>query len=207
MRFRRILLLVMVWVFVFAMGCKKNAVDQMAFKSALNSYYSTRQECLWPAPVKFPAQADTSNDEQTKGYDALTDAGLLTRKSAEKKRFLVGSKQVNDYDLSDQGRASWTPDTSQPGYGNFCFGHPEVTSIDGFTPTDDSQTRYNVTYHVAAAKTAGWANSAEVKTAFPKVAAETSGQQMATAGVEKTANGWQVLNVTPGAAPPANPMP
>lgn len=207
MRFSRMLLLVVVWVFVFAVGCKKNAVDPTAFKSALNSYYSTRQECLWPAPVKFPAQADTSNDEQTKGFDALTDAGLLTRKSAEKKRFLVGSKQVNDYDLSDQGRASWTPDTSQPGYGNFCFGHPEVSSIDGFTPTDDSQTRYNVTYHVSAAKTAGWANSAEVKTAFPRLAAETSGQQMATASVEKTANGWQVLNVTPGAAPPANPMP
>ena len=207
MRFRRILLLVMVWVFMYAVGCKKNAVDQTAFKSALNSYYSTRQECLWPAPVKFPAQADTSNDEQTKGYDALTDAGLLTRKSAEKKRFLVGSKQVNDYDLSDQGRASWTPDTSQPGYGNFCFGHPEVSSIDGFTPTDDSQTRYNVTYHVAAGSTAGWANSAEVKTAFPKLAAETSGQQMATASVVKTDNGWQVQSVTPGAAPPANPMP
>jgi hypothetical protein len=45
-----------------------------------------------------------------------------------------------------------------------------------------------------------------VKTAFPKVAAKTSGQQMATAVLTKTANGWQVENVRAGAAP-ANPMP
>ena len=155
MRTTRIFLLVMAWVLVFAVGCKKNAVDKMAFKSALNSYYSGRQNCLWAAPVKFPAQADTSNDEQTKGYDALTDAGLLTRKAEEKKRFLIGSKQVNDYDLSDKGRSSWTPDTTQPGYGNFCYGHPEVTSIDGFTPADDTGTRYSVTYHCGRGQPAG----------------------------------------------------
>ena len=137
----------MACVSIVAAGCKKNEVDKSAFKSALNTYYGTRQDCLWSAPVKFPAQADTSNDEQTKSYDALTDAGLLTRRAAEKKRFLIGSKQVNNYDLSDQGRSSWTADSSQPGYGNFCYGHPEVTAIDGFTPTDNTETRYNVTYH------------------------------------------------------------
>ena len=120
----RILLLVMAWVFFLSIGCKKNAVDTMAFKSALNAYYAQQQDCLFSAPVKFPVQADTSKDEETRTYDALTDAGLLTRKPEEKKRFLVGSKQVNDYDLSDQGRKSWTPDPSQPGYGNFCYGRP-----------------------------------------------------------------------------------
>jgi hypothetical protein len=40
MRATRIAFLVMGWVFVFAAGCKKNAVDTMAFKSALNSYYA-----------------------------------------------------------------------------------------------------------------------------------------------------------------------
>jgi hypothetical protein len=206
MHANRIIALAFVWMMIFAAGCKKNAVDTLAFKSALNAYYSGRQDCLWPAPVKFPAQADTSDDAETKSYDALTDAGLLTRAAAEKKRFLVGSKSVNNYDLSDQGRSSWTPDTSQPGYGNFCFGHPEVTSIDGYTPTDDSQTRYNVTYHVGLGNVPAWANSAEVKTAFPKVGTETSGQQMATAALIKTANGWQVQNVQAGPAP-ANSMP
>jgi len=202
----RIAVWVMAGAVVAGVGCKTNTVDKGAFKSALNSYYSTKPDCLWPAPVKFPAQADTSNDEQTKGYDALTDAGLLTRKAAEKKRFLIGSKQVNDYDLSDQGRSTWTADSTQPGYGNFCYGHPEVTSIDGFTPADDNQTRYSVTYHYGASSLPTWANSAEMKTAYPKLASETSGQQIATASLTKSNDGWQVQSVQP-AAPASSPMP
>ena len=202
MRATRILLLVMGWVIIFAAGCKKNGVDTAAFKSALNSYYAQQQTCLWTAPIKFPQQADTSNDEQTKTFDALTDAGLLVRKAAEKKRFLIGTKQVNDYDLSDQGRSSWTPDPSQPGYGNFCYGHPEVSAIDSFTASDNTGTRYNVTYHYAAGSPPAWANSAEMKTAFPKLAVETSGQQVATAVLLKTDNGWQVQNVQAAPMPP-----
>jgi len=205
MRATRIVLLMMGWVFLFSAGCKKNAVDTMAFKSALNSYYAKQQECLFTAPVKFPAQADTSKDEETKGYDALTDAGLLTRKAEEKKRFLVGSKQVNDYDISDQGRGAWTPDPSQPGYGNFCYGHPEVIAIDSFTAADDTDTRYSVTYHYAAGNPPAWANSAEMKTGFPKLAADTSGREVATASLVKSENGWLVENVQ--AAPmPQNTM-
>jgi hypothetical protein len=201
MRANRIVLLVLGWVFLFAAGCRKNAVDTMAFKSALNSYYAKQQDCLFTAPVKFPAQADTSNDQDTKTYDALTDAGLLTRKPEEKKRFLIGSKQVNDYDLSDQGRGSWTPDPNQPGYGNFCYGHPQVSAIDSYTAADDAGTRYNVTYHYAAGSPPGWANSAEMKTAFPKLAADTSSQEVATATLLKSDNGWMVQNVQ------AAPMP
>jgi hypothetical protein len=205
MRATRIVLLVMAWVFLFAAGCRKNAVDTLAFKSALNSYYANQQQCLFTAPMKLPAQADTSKDEETKGYDALTDAGLLTRKPEEKKRFLIGSKQVNDYDLSDQGRGSWTPDPNQPGYGNFCYGHPEVHAIDSYTAADDSGTRYNVTYHYAAGNTPGWANSAEIKNAFPKLAADTSEREVATAALVKSENGWLVQNVQ--AAPmPQNTM-
>ena len=206
MRMIRILLLLLAWTLLFAAGCKKNAVNQSAFQSALDAYYAHQQDCLWPAPVKFPVQADTSNDEQTKSYDALTDAGLLTRTPAEKKRFLVGSKQVNDYDLSPQGRTQWTADPQQPGYGNFCYGHPKTMAIDSYNATDDSQTRFNVTYHVHAANPPQWANSAEVKTAFPRLAAQTSGEQVATASIEKTANGWQVQSVQNAPPPPSNPM-
>ena len=182
---------------VIAAGCRTNTLDKVAFKSAINNYYSSRQECLWSSSVKFPAQADTSNDDQTKGFDALTDAGMLTRTSAEKKRFLIGSKQVNDYDISDKGRSTWTPDSAQPGYGNFCFGHPEVTSIDSFSPPDASATQYTVSYHYAWTGVPDWASSAEMKTAFPRLAANTSGQQTATATLVKSDNGWQVSNVQP----------
>jgi len=181
-------------------GCHKtNFVDKAAFKSAINNYYSTRQDCVFASPLKLPVQADTSNYEQTKGYDALTDAGFLVRKAAEKKRFLIGSKQVNDYDLSDKGRSSWTADQTQPGFGNFCFGHREVTTIDGFTPADVADaTQYTVSYHYDVASVPAWASTVEMKTAFPRVAIDTSGQQTAIATLVKSESGWQVNSVTRG---------
>jgi len=179
-------------------GCRTKAIDKMAFKSALNNYYASRDECLWPEAVKFPAQADAKSDEQTKGFDALTDAGLLTRTPEEKKRFLIGSKSVNDYDLSDKGRSVWTADAAQPGYGNFCYGHPQVTSIDSFAPADNPDaSQFSVTYHDQVTSVPDWANSPEMRTAFPKIATDTSGAQTATANITKSENGWQVTSVQP----------
>jgi len=180
-------------VMMLGAGCKKNTVDKGAFKSALNNYLSSKQECVWSAPIKFPAQADASNDEQTRAFDALTDAGLLTRKAVEKKRFLIGSKQANDYDVSDKGRSVWTADASQPGYGNFCYGHDEVTSIDSYTPEADNATQYTVAYRYQLSGVPDWANSAEMKTAFPKLNAAGS-PQAASATLVKSNDGWLVRN-------------
>lgn len=202
MRTSRIVVLMLVAVIGFGAGCRTNQVDKGAFKTAINSYYSGKPDCLWSAPVKFPAQADASDEDQTKGFDALTDGGLLTRTPVEKKRFLIGSKQMNDYDLSDKGRSTWTADPTQPGYGNFCFGHFEVISVDGYTPAANTNgTQYSVTYHFSVTGLPDWANSAEMKTAFPKIGSDASGQQTATANLAKSDNGWQVQNaqpVTPG---------
>jgi hypothetical protein len=197
MRTMRMGVLILMGMIAIGVGCRKNAVDKGAFKTALNNYYSSRQECLWNAPVKFPAQADTSNEDQTKGFDALTDAGMLTRKSAEKKRFLIGSKQVNDYDLSDKGRTVWVADSTQPGFGNFCFGRLEVTAVDSYTPPDGDATQYSVSYHDAVSNPPAWAGTPEMKTAFPKIASDTNGQQMATATLTKSSDGWMVSNVAP----------
>lgn len=180
---------------LFVAGCHSKVVDKEQFHSALNSYYDSQQSCLWSSPVKFPVQAATDDDMKTRHYDALTDAGLLRRIPAEKKRFLIGSKDVNNYDLSDQGRSDWTADPAQPGYGNFCFGHPKVNSIDSFTPDTAGATQYSVNYHYGASLP-GWANSAEIQNAFPAVAALSSGQP-ATATLTQTSNGWQVQNVSP----------
>ena len=177
-------------------GChKSNSVDKSAFKSALDDYYSARQECVWQSPIKLPAQADSSNEDQTKGFDALTDAGMLTRAAAEKKRFLVGSKQVNNYDLSDKGRSTWTAEQTQPGYGNFCYGHDSVTSIDSYTPSDADANSYAVTYHYKVSSLPGWAQTTEMQTAFPKIVNDMSGTKSATANLTKTTNGWQVASV------------
>src|ERR1039458_2414179 len=94
MRERIALALVLTGLIAWATGCKKQ-VDQAEFKSAINKSFAGRHECVWPEPIKLPAQADTSKDEKTRDYEALTDAGLLIRGSAEKKRFLVGSKQID----------------------------------------------------------------------------------------------------------------
>ncbi len=196
MRKPAIFLLVLGGALAASSGCKKNEVDKGAFKSAINNYLGAKQTCLWSAPIKFPVQADTQNDEQTKEFDALTDAGMLTRTSAEKKRFLVGSKQVNNYDLSEQGRPNWKADSSQPGYGNFCYGHAEVTSIDGYTPASDDATQYAVTYHYATNGLPGWASSAEMKTAFPKLN-DASAPQPGSANLTKSSDGWIVQNAQP----------
>lgn len=197
MRIQRVVGVAICVVMLAAGGCRKtNSVDKSAFKSALDDYYQARQECVWESPMKFPAQADTQKDEQTKGFDALTDAGLLARTSAEKKRFLVGSKQVNNYDVSDKGRSTWTADQTQPGYGNFCYGHRSVTSIDSYTPSDNPDaTTFSVSYHSKVAGAPDWAKSTEMQTAFPKIAVDTSGDQTAMANLTKTTNGWQVGSV------------
>ncbi len=182
-------------IVIVAAGCHaKKAPDTSNFKAAINDYYTARPVCVWSSPVKFPAQADASNDTQTKGFDALTDAGLLTRQAEQKKRFLIGSKQVTDYDISDKGRSAWTPDQSQPGYGNFCFGHREVTSIDSVT-TAANQNGANtatVNYHYVMAGVPDWAKSQETQTAFPNVQTGLAGPQAATATLVQTQNGWQL---------------
>lgn len=205
MRLRAIAMIALAGMLWPGTGCKKNEVDKGAFKSALNNYLSSQQQCLFGAPIKFPQQADTSNDEQTKGFDALTDQGLLTRKPEEKKRFLIGSKQVNDYDLSDKGRSVWTADASQPGYGNFCYGHPEVTSIDSYTPAAADAAQYSVNYRYQVSHLPDWANTAEMKTAFPRLNAASAGAQSGTATLVKSDNGWLVQNAQPAANGPASP--
>lgn len=193
---RRGMIFASLLVAVLVAGCHSNStvVDKNTFKTALDNYYSGQKVCLFEETVKFPAQADTNNENQTKGFDALTDAGLLTRTPAEKQRFLVGSKQVNDYDLSPKGRTVWTPDPSQPGYGNFCFGSPKVTAVDSYTALDSNGSEYTVSYHYQA-DLPDWAKTDEMMTAFPSVD-RVSAPRAATANLAKSDNGWQVQNVS-----------
>jgi hypothetical protein len=177
---------------VWATGCKKQ-IDQAQFKSAINNSFAGRHECVWPAPIKLPAEADTSKDDKTRDYDTLLDAGLLVRGTAEKKRFLVGSKQVNQYDLSDKGHSAWTPDPNQPGYGNFCFGHFNVTAINSAVPNDPSNpTQYTVNYSYEVEGIPSWASTPESMRTFPKIAADTSIQAGTATLVKGTGEGWVV---------------
>ncbi|WP_353070184.1 hypothetical protein RBB75_08535 [Tunturibacter empetritectus] len=178
---------------LLATGCNKKADNTVNFTSAINTYYSAHPACLWSDPIKFPVQADTSDASKTSSYDALVDQGLLVRTTAEKKKFIIASKQVNNYDLSDKGRAAWTADTSQPGYGNFCYGHRKVSSIDSSTPTTDAVgATTQINYHYTVADAAGWATAAETQNAYPQLQTELAAPQNARATLTNTSNGWQV---------------
>ena len=191
MRERIVLVLVLTGLLACATGCKKQ-VDHAEFISAINKSFVGRHECVWPEPVKLPAQVDPSTDERIRAFEALTDAGLLLRGSEAKKRLLVGSK-INIYDLSDKGHSSWTPVANQPGYGNFCFGHFNATAIDNATPNDSANpTQYTVNYRYEVLGIPEWVRTPESMRAFSKLAADTS-IQSATATLSKgTDGGWAV---------------
>jgi hypothetical protein len=192
MRERIALALVLTGLFAWATGCKKE-VDTAGFKSAINKSFAGRHECIWPEPIKLPAQADPSKDEKVRDYDALTDAGLFIRESVEKNRPLLGSKQINKYNLSDKGHSAWTADPNQPGYGNFCFGHFNVTAIDDATPNDPANpTQYIVTYRYEVESIPDWARTPESMRTFRKVAADTSIQSATATVVKGTDGGWVV---------------
>lgn len=188
-----------------AAACKKTAPITPNYADAINSYYQAHPACLWPDEKKFPVQAATSDDAKTQGYDALLDQGLLTRTVSEKKIIIV-SKRENNYDLSDKGRAAWTADPSQPGYGNFCYGHlkaANVTQVTANKATDQPGSTVQVSYVPKLDGAPAWATAAETQTAFPQVAAALNNQQAVTATLTNTSNGWQMTSVPPL---PANAM-
>ena len=194
-------------VSLLSIGCKKNSPANPSnsdYANAINAYWSVHPTCLWPNSVKMPTQQDTNKDDRTAAYDALTDLGYLQRIQAEKKVFIFGSKQVSDYDLTAQGRTAWVPDTQQPGYGNFCFGHRTVTSIDAVNPTTVNSPNANppvtatVSYHYAIQDAAAWVKNAEIQTAFPSASTAIAGPQPDTAKLTKTSAGWQMI------APPSD---
>jgi hypothetical protein len=175
-------------------GCNKKDDSKANYQTAINDYYKAHPACLWQETKKFPVQAATSDDAKTEGFDALTDAGLLTRTTGEKKVFIIASKQVNNYDLSDQGRSAWTPDTTQPGYGNFCYGHRTVDSIDSFTAgvNGSGLKTAQVNYHYDIVYVPGWAKSQEVKTAFPSVSTSLAQSQAGQDSLVMNGTAWQV---------------
>jgi hypothetical protein len=172
-------------------GCNKKAATQPNYDNAINTYYVAHPVCLWSSEKQFPVQS-APEDAKTEGYDALVDAGLLTRTTTEKKIIII-SKRENNYDLSANGRNAWTADPNQPGYGNFCFGNRTVTAIDSASPNSGQPgATATVHYHYVISGQPAWATAQETQTAFPKVEIGTNTPLAATATLTDTANGWQV---------------
>jgi len=93
----------------------------------------------------------------------------------------------------------------QPGFGNFCYGHRKVSSIDSATPTSSAAgATTQVAYHYTVADAPGWASAAETQNAYPQVHANLNGPQSAHATLTNTSNGWQVTSAGPTSTTPAD---
>ena len=186
---------------VLLAGCKTTADNSTNYKTALNDWYAAHPSCLWSQPQKFPAQVGASNTDETAPFAALVDQGLLTRSTSEKKIIIISKQEVN-YDLSDKGRSAWTADPNQPGYGNFCYGHRSVQSIDNSTPNNAQPGATSVVnYHYTFSGAPDWAKASETQTAFPHVRANLAGSGTASATLVDTSNGWQVQTPPPSSDP------
>jgi hypothetical protein len=197
MRIFRVLSVVTIALSLVA-GCKKTADNSINYKAAIDAWYSAHPSCLWSTPQKFPVQVAASDDSQNAPYAALVDQGLLARSTSEKKIVIVSKREIN-YDLSDNGRSAWTADPNQPGYGNFCYGHPTVQSITSSSPNNgEPGATSTVSYQYNFTGAPAWAQSAEVQNAFPQVKSDVAGGSgSATATLTDTANGWQVTTPPP----------
>ena len=191
---------------LLATGCKKTTDNTSNYKSAINTFLSQNQSCLWKQPIQFPAQVNTSDTDKTAGYDALYNQGLLDRTTADKKKLLgLVNKQVTNYDLTAKGKSDWKPSNTDPSFGNLCYGHREVSSIDSSNATGDQPgATASVAYHYSFASVPDWAKNPGVQSAFPNVAQNLAGGS-ATATLVDTAGGWQVQAPANGNTSNADP--
>jgi hypothetical protein len=158
-------------------GFKKATPEN--FTRSLNAYYGNHDDCLYPQGLRFPYEESTVGAAaHDKGLDALVTAGLL--KGLEDKDI-----HVKRYSLTTYG--SRVPP-------RFCYGHRVVTSIDGFTPPAvvNGQNVSQVDYHYKMMDVPGWADSDQMRTAFPALAKATSGDAHDRTTLALGPNGWSV---------------
>ncbi len=179
---------------LLATSCNRKKDDTGNLKTAINSYYDQFPECLWKQPIQLPQQHDKDDAAKVQPFDALVDQGLLSRTPMEKTKLLgLIKKNANSYDLSDKGRSYWTPDTTQPGYGNFCFAHRKVKDIVSNTPAGTqpgAKTTVNYTYTLGDVK--DWAQAQETQNAFPDMRAALAATNSAQTTLVLTDDGWKV---------------
>jgi hypothetical protein len=190
----------------FCVGCKKAPVDHIVdYITALNTYYAENPSCLWAHSQQLPFQVAASDTEKNAPFAALVDMGLLMRTTVQK-RIIIITKDEIDYDLSVAGRAAWTPDASQPGFGNFCYGTRTVLWIGHSTPNNakpgaTTDVIFGYVFHGAP----DWVKTPEIQNAFPQVRTDLdgTGSGIATSTLVDTESGWQVK--TPPVVVPPKP--
>lgn len=164
-------------ILVAAAGCNsKTAATPANFTETLNAFYLEHPDCLFVDAPRFPYE--THDPAMTKQMDALVSVDLLT---AEREPAIHASSYTP---TAAGGRA-------QP---RFCYGHRVIASIDRSTPpaVADGFEETRVAYHYTMKDIPAWADTPQMKAAFPAMAAAISGNATASATLAKTMSGWQV---------------
>ncbi|MDE3105702.1 MAG: hypothetical protein KGK08_11045 [Acidobacteriota bacterium] len=162
---------------LFATGChSKTSPTPDNFTDTLNAYFVEHSDCLFKVAPRFPYE--TSDPAEIKLYDTLVHSQML-EKTEEK------AIHVSRYTVTTTGNR-YAP--------RFCYGHRAVTSIDSFTPpaAENGFPTTHVVYHYSMKDVPIWAESAEIKAAFPRMAEATSGTASDKAMLAGTMAGWQV---------------
>jgi hypothetical protein len=166
---------------MIAAGCSPDTKPTNAkFQAALNTYYESHNECLFPTGRKFPYEVSPGTDEkqERKRMDAMTDAGLLKREDAP-------AMHVAEYTLTPLG------ERVAP---RFCYGHRAVKSIDAFTPPAQRNgfVESDVNYHYTMMDVPVWAKTDKMEAAFPGMATSISGNAADQMTLATVGAGWQV---------------
>jgi hypothetical protein len=69
--------------------------------------------------------------------------------------------------------------------------------VDSYIPADPNASQYTVNYRYGITSVPDWANTTEMKTAYPRIVRQSSGASTGTATLTKSNDGWQVSNVQP----------
>jgi len=161
---------------IAAAGChSKSAPTPANFTAALNDHFLDHPDCLFPQSPRFPYE--TGDPAETARMNALVSAQMLT------------VQEERDIHVS-----RYTPtDTGARAVPRFCFGHRVVTGIDSFTPPVQANgfPESQVTYHYSMAEVPVWADSAQMRAAFPPLAYALSGSATDHATLATTITGWQ----------------
>ena len=166
---------------VLMLGCATDTKPTNAkIEKALNTYFEGHNECLFPSAMRFPYEVSPGSDAtaEKKRLDAMTGAGLL-EKQAE------AAIKVERYTLTPLGERV---------KGRFCYGHRQVTSVDGFTAPvkQGGFLQTTVNYHSTMVDVPVWVKTDEMRAAFPEMAAAISAPQAGQMLMENAGAGWQV---------------
>lgn len=150
-----------------------------------------------------------SEDSDLTRAEALVKAGLLTKTVKREQAMNAANHKpvqstvfaIHLYNLTAAGKNSIRAKHFDGFFGSgdrkytFCYAHPEVDSIMNFSEFDyNGQKAAQVKYSYKLADVADWAQSNEIKAAFPELGKQLDGDTTANVSeilLIKTNNGWQ----------------